>query len=198
MSSPHDRRRLPGTTRIFGIGLPKTATSSLHTALTRLGFASCHFPHDPTTVSELRDGRYALSILETFDAVCDVPIPAIFPQLDEAWPGSKFILTVRSFETWMHSCRDAPFNTPDAVPQPGSPRDFYRTLLYGCTRFNEQRFAWVYHNHQRVVDAHFTGEKRHQLLVLPVCDGAGWSELCSFLGVDVPDEPFPHRNPKSS
>ena len=24
--------------------------------------------------------------------------------------------------------------------------------------------------------------------------GDGWNELCEFLGVDVPDKPFPHLN----
>jgi hypothetical protein len=198
MASSRAHCKLHGTARIFGIGLPKTGTSSLHAALKRLGFASSHFPHDDATVSELRNGQYALSILQRLDAVSDIPIPAVFPQLDEAWPGSKFILTVRDFDQWMASCRDAPFNSGDAVPQPGTMRDFYRTLLYGCTRFNEQRFAWVYHNHQRIVDTYFSGEKRKQLLVLPICDGAGWDQLCSFLGVDIPDEPFPHSNPKAS
>ena len=35
-----------------------------------------------------------------------------------------------------------------------------------------------------------------QLLVYEV--GQGWEPLCEFLGVPVPDEPFPHLNDTAS
>ena len=92
--------------KVFGIGMPKTGTSSLHTALEILGIKSIHYPHDEKTVRELEAGNYRLSLLDEYDALCDVPIPAIFAQLDECWPDSKFILTVRDQEEWLDSCEN--------------------------------------------------------------------------------------------
>ena len=104
--------------KIFGIGMPKTGTTSLHRALVELGFEALDFPHDPATVAELRAGNYRLSILEQVDALTDTPIPAVFAQLDREYPGSKFILTVRDMDSWLESCRHSWFNQPDAVPDP--------------------------------------------------------------------------------
>ena len=44
------------------------------------------------------------------------------------------------------------------------------------------------------VIAHFAG-RPDDLLVLDVVAGEGWEKLCPFLGLDPPDEPFPHFNP---
>ena len=162
-----------------------------------LGYRSGHFPSDPVTVAELKAGRYDLSILKRYDALSDVPIPAIFAQLDAAWPGSKFVLTVRDPDSWLESCRNAPFNRADQIPEAGSTREFYRVLLYGTVAFQADRFAWVYETHVRNVIEHFAGEKSGQLLVLDVVGGEGWEKLCPFLGVPQPDAPFPHDNPRS-
>lgn len=185
--------RLQGK-KIFGIGLPKTGTTSLNSALQLLGFNSVHFPHDKTTVEELRRGQYRLSLLAHNDALTDVPIPAIFAQLDEAYPGSKFVLTVRGVEGWIESCRNAWFNKGDAVPKPGTMREYYRTLLYGCNAFHEGRFRWVYHTHALTVADHFSGEKASQLLVLDISDPLAWQKLCGFLEVEIPSVPFPYLN----
>jgi hypothetical protein len=184
--------------KIFGIGLPRTGTTSLNTALEILGFCSLHFPHDPMTIAELRAGNYRLSILNQYDALTDIPVPAIFAQLDELYPGSKFILTVRDMDNWLDSCKSAWFNQSDAVPEPGSAREFYRTLLYGCNNFNRDRFRWVYETHLKLVHDHFSGDKSKQMLILDVISGDGWHKLCPFLGVDIPNTPFPHKNKRFS
>jgi hypothetical protein len=183
--------------KIFGIGLPKTGTSSLNRALGILGYRSAHFPNDAVTVAELKAGRYDLSILRSYDALTDVPVPAIFAQLDMAWPGSKFILTIRDPVSWLESCRNAPFNREDELPDAGSTREFYRVLLYGTVAYQPDRFAWVYATHVRNVMEHFTGAKSDQLLILDLVGGEGWEKLCSFLSVPEPGAPFPHDNPRS-
>lgn len=185
--------------KIFGIGMPKTGTSSLHEALTILGFRSLHFAHDLTTIAELEGGIYKLSILNHYDAIMDTPIPAIFAQLDSAWPGSKFILTVRDMESWLSSCQDAFFNAPSEAPSPNNFRYFYRSLLYGCIAYNPERFAWVYKSHMKLVMDHFSSpDKRKQLLVLDIAGGEGWEKLCPFLGVPITNQIFPHANAKSA
>lgn len=182
--------------KIFGVGMPKTGTSSLHRALQILGFSSCHFPHDDTTVKELELGNYRLSILDKYDAISDVPVPAIFAQLDQSWPGSKFILTEREVDSWLDSCEHAWFNEDKAMPRRKHYRYFYRALLYGCAGYNRDRFRWVFNKHTELVKEHFSGDKEQQLLVLNIAGGEGWDKLCPFLDVPIPDQEFPHANPR--
>jgi hypothetical protein len=46
--------------------------------------------------------------------------------------------------------------------------------------------------HQDRVCAHFDG-RPDDLLVMDIAAGEGWSTLCPFLGVAVPEHPFPRR-----
>ena len=183
--------------KIFGIGLPKSGTSSLHEALKLLGYTSTQNPDDKITEKELRSANYNLSILTKYDAVMDIPIPAIYSQLDEAWPDSKFILTVRPIDSWIESSRRAGFNQSYAIPKPGSTVEFYMTLLFGCNVFDEKRYRWVYETHNKIVQDYFSGAKSDQLLILDFSRGDGWKELCTFLDLPTPDIPFPHANPLS-
>lgn len=184
--------------KIFGIGMPKTGTTSLHDALEILGYKSIHFPHDKKTVRELEEGNYRLSILNKYDALCDVPVPAIFAQLDHYWPNSKFILTIRDIEKWLDSCENAPFNSPSSMPKKDHFRYFYRAILYGTISFNRDRFFWVYENHLKTVKNYFSGHKQDQLLILDITIGDGWDKLCGFLNKDKPNEKFPRSNVRES
>ncbi|MBV1907037.1 MAG: hypothetical protein KUG75_13260 [Pseudomonadales bacterium] len=174
--------------------MPKSGTSSLHSALSRLGFCSNHNPDDRRTEEELRHANYRLSILSKYDALMDTPIPAVFAQLDTAWPDSKFILTTRPVDEWIESTRRAGFNQSYAQPKKGSTVDFYNNLLFGSSVFNEERYRWVYETHHRTVSEYFSGVKSDQLLTLDFGRGDGWNELCNFLGKTVLEEPFPRAN----
>lgn len=180
--------------KIIGIGLPKTGTTSLHHALRRLGYDSIHTPTDRRTAEQIRRGDYRLEVLERHDAISDIPIPAIFPQLDVAFPGSRFILTMRDEDSWIQSQKGAWFNA--RPPAPSTTRALYRGMLYGVIDFNEERFRWVYRDHLRRVSEHFSGERDDDLLTLDLAKGDGWERLCAFLGVPEPDEPFPRSNTK--
>lgn len=181
------------TQKIFGIGLPKTGTTSLHHAAKILGLRSVHWPRDPQTVAELREGNYQLSVMQTCDIVSDVPIPAIYPQLDRAFPGSKFILTTRDRGAWLESQARAGFN--QHPPKPGSDREFFRVMLYGVNAFNAERFAWIHDSHHQLVERYFAGDRANDLLTLDIGKGgAAWEPLCAFLGYSVPHVPFPHSN----
>jgi hypothetical protein len=57
-------------------------------------------------------------------------------------------------------------------------------------RFEDREYAIeTFERHNEEVEQRVPTEK---LLVYEV--KAGWAPLCEFLGVDVPDEPFPHLN----
>ena len=85
----------------------KTGTVSCAEALRKLGYSVAHF-------DELREvmeptggwlaGDFETDWVAKYDAAFDNPIPAIYTQLDERYPGSKFILTTRDKIKWLESC----------------------------------------------------------------------------------------------
>lgn len=101
--------------KVFGIGLQKTGTSSLHTALETMGVRCRHFPielltshwqgkgapKEPTLSHDAMD----LAAAREWDALCDLPVclPEIIEKLDKAFPGARFIYTDRSVEAWVRS-----------------------------------------------------------------------------------------------
>src|SRR5690625_1147777 len=93
--------------KIFGIGLNKTGTTSLHGALETLGFRSLHWggPEVRRTVERARKERRPLvEDLPGYDAFSDIwALSESFDLLDRQYPGSRFILTTRSLESWIDS-----------------------------------------------------------------------------------------------
>ncbi len=102
---------LPGSRqKVFGIGLNKTGTSSLHQALEVLGYRSLHWGGEQTHDAVLRaidEGEPLLSYVDPEpDAICDVfTVTYYFFLADAEYPGSKFILTLRDLDEWLDSRR---------------------------------------------------------------------------------------------
>ncbi len=92
--------------KVIAVGLGHTGTRSLNQALIMLGIPAKHWPHDRETYHELANGVYRLSILEKYDAVTDVTLAPFYAQLDQEYPGSKFILTVRDKKEWLERMTD--------------------------------------------------------------------------------------------
>jgi hypothetical protein len=191
--------------KIFGIGLSRTGTTSLTHALTILGHRAVHFPTDPVTQSEYfrffaePTKSLRLSLLDWFDAVTDNPVSCVYRQLDRAYPGSKFVLTVRGKESWLRSCElwwDR-FVTPAMEHDNArSIRSFMQlagTVTYGTPNFDARLFSQAYDAHLEAVAQYFCGRDR-DLLILNICAGEGWQQLAPFIGAPVPDIPFPRHN----
>jgi hypothetical protein len=178
-------------TKFFGIGLSRTGTLSLTQALSALGIEAVHYPNDARTQEELTKGCYALSLLQTVQAVTDIPVSPFYPQFDKAFPDSKFILTTRSTDTWLASV-ERHFRMY-VEHQRDSFDDFVFACVYGCLHFDAERFRYVKDLHEANVRRYFS-DKPHRLLILDVSQGDPWVPLCSFLGRPVPNEDFPHRN----
>ena len=176
--------------KIFGIGLSKTGTTSLAGALSMLGYKTRDYigvtryvPHDLSTISKEE--------LDAYDAFTDTPIPSFYRELDAAFPGSKFILTVRDTEGWLKSCKKQ-FTVRHAEIQNDATRRLTHDL-YGCTVFDEEKFATGYAKFVEGVKDYFKNRPQ-DLLVLDLCGGEGWQELCGFLGKPVLNAPFPVSN----
>jgi len=157
--------------KIFGIGMNKTGTSSLTNAMYILGYPCLHSAKTVKRVAKENraHGRPVLhGLTEQYAAFCDSPINYMFKELDKTYPGSKFILTVRAQEPWLVS-RIAQFG--------GAPKLHIR--------------KWD--DHIQEVFEYFE-DRMEDLLVYDLCGGDGWEPLCAFLGVPVPEAAFPWKN----
>jgi sulfotransferase family protein len=191
--------------KIFGIGLSRTGSKSLTAALRILGCQAVHFPTDPVTQGEYfrffaePTETLRLSLLDRYDGVTDNPVSCVYRQLDRAYPGSKFILTVRGRESWLRSCQlwwdrfVVPVMENDDAQSIWSFMRLAGMVTYGTPYFDAMLFSQAYEAHMEAVTEYFHGRDR-DLLILDICSGEGWQQLAPFIGAPVPDVSFPHRN----
>ena len=174
--------------KIFGVGLSRTGTTSLTHALELLGYRTSHWEDHDEINQHLIQNNFTLSLLEQYDAITDNPIPSIYQELDKAYPNSKFILTVREYDSWLKSVKH--HHLINVGPQFPS---FNTKLCYGSWYFDEEKFTNTYYAHEAEVRAYFN-DRPEDLLVLNIREGDGWEKLCAFLGQPIPTVPFPHQN----
>lgn len=187
-------------TRIFGIGMHKTGTTSLHHALEILGLDSTHWPNARWAKAVFKDmtidGRSHL--LDCTYAACDLPIPMFYKALDHAYPGAKFILTIRPDVDWLQSVERHfqheynPYRRQWDTDWTTHP---LHRALYGRKSFDRAIFAERYRRHNLEVMEYFA-HRPQDLLILPT-GHARWESLCAFLNQPVPAEPYPHLNATS-
>jgi Sulfotransferase domain/N-terminal domain of galactosyltransferase len=185
----------PIPTRIFGVGMHKTGTTSLHTALTLLGFDSAHWTSAHWAKAIYREmttlGRSVT--LERNYAISDLPMPLLYKQLDTAYPGSKFILTTRHEVHWLNSIHkhwDPAYNQYRGQWNSDPFTHKVHRLLYGQKGFDAELFLARFRAHNRGVMEYFK-DRPGDLLVMDGEENAGWLELCGFLGRPIPSMPYP-------
>lgn len=196
-------------TKVFGIGLSRTGSTSLTEALTILGHHAIHFPADPVTQHEYSQffanpsETLTLSLLDRYSAVTDTPLSCVFRQLDRSYPGSKFVWTIRDKESWLKSCERwweysvVPFMEHDQNGMLGPFMRLVGTATYGTAHFDSTLFARAYDNHMAEIPEYFSGRDQ-DLLELNICAGEGWSRLAPFMGREIPDCSFPRLNEVAS
>lgn len=176
--------------KIFGIGLSKTGTSSLAHALEILGYRT----KDNPGIARYQPGDVTCvdpDLVQTCDALTDTPIPSFYRELDQAFPGSRFILTIRDMDGWLLSCKKQ-FTQRLADAQNDAHSQLFMDL-YGTVVFDVEKFRAGYERFVKGVQDHFK-DRPQDLLILNVTAGEGWEKLCPFLGKPVPDLPFPKAN----
>jgi tetratricopeptide (TPR) repeat protein len=185
--------------KIFGIGLTKTGTTTLASALTVLGWTTLDWRNPLTFELMSKDD------LHLFDAFTDTPVCLDFEAYYYMFPNSKFIYTTRSVAAWLTSIErqwklhfglsgfaaiKEATELPDTLPLHGITfRNLYRTLY-----FNHADFPEAYRAHDRRVRRFFADKPKERFLEFDVFRGDGWSELCAFIGCDIPGVPFPWEN----
>jgi hypothetical protein len=174
--------------KVFGIGLNKTGTRSLHDALELLGLRGLHWGGPPVrhaVEAALAEGRPLLSGLEEVDAYTDIlALSTSFALLDEQYPGSRFVLTVRDVDDWLASRRRHVETNVERRAR-GEYQGTFLTVDYDAWR------AEMTAHHARVTE--YFNDRPGDLLVMDITAGDGWDLLCPFLGLPIPDAPFPRR-----
>jgi len=176
--------------KIFGIGLPKTATTSLSVALYQLGYSTIH--NGPRLIKELNNNEELNeaplnSLINQFDAFLDYPMARVWQSLDEHYPNSKFILTQREPKGRYNSI----LNHHKRYPAQWTMDSIYDYDI--CTRESKL--------HNDIVLNYFKNRK-DDLLVINIFELSNvdkWNKLCQFLDIkDLPDKYFPRFNDKNS
>lgn len=171
--------------KIFCIGFHKTGIKSLGAALENLDYRVC----GPVGVKDPDIAKNASSLIHSlvpsYDAFQDDPWPLFYEDLDRRYPGSRFILTVRSPDAWIDS----------AVAYFGDHDTPMRYYIYGVGRpkGNERIFLERYHRHNDEVRRYFRN-RPEDILTMDITRGDSYDPLCTFLGRDRPDVEFPRLN----
>lgn len=187
--------------KVIGTGFGRTGTDSMREALEILGFGPCH--HMRELIKNPEHERLWKSVvagatpnwdllLGGYNSCVDWPSAHFWPQLIEAFPEAKVILTWRSAESWWKS--------------------FEKTILQGILSFVETEATpknaeligpKVFHDRPddrdhciSVYEANVAAVKKNipaeRLLIHKL--GDGWEPLCSHLNVPVPKVPYPNSN----
>src|SRR5436309_4079524 len=147
--------------KVFGLGLSRTGTTSLGQALNILGVRTADYPFDSTTQAELEAECSHLSILNEYDGIVDIPVAPFFAQLDRAYPDSKFILTIRDRDAWLKSMETHLHYLTDWLPRLDEQyrrfTEFIVTLVYGSMRFDSVNFLDIYDTHVASICDYFRG-----------------------------------------
>lgn len=196
------------TLEILGAGFGRTGTHSLKTALEMLGHGPCHHMYEVRQIPEQVDWWHDIAdgatpdwdrVFAGFRSQVDWPASAYWPQLVQHFPHAKVILTDRDPEGWYASISRTILpatligrvEDPDPVNRRASDL-IYKIALEGIFegRLADKDFAVskLMENRRAVIDA----VPPERLLVFDTA--MGWAPLCAFLGVDVPDAPFPQTN----
>jgi hypothetical protein len=183
--------RIGCSRKVFGIGWAKTGTKTLGACFEILGLS--HQGPDLSIVKDLPAGDLSriMSLASEKQAFEDWPWLLLYRELDEAFPGSLFVLTNRSPERWLRSYRT--MLASQGVPS--SEMNELRSILYGFAfpDVSDSQLLERFNRHNHEVRSYFRG-RADDLLVVDWEAGCGWRELCAFLGMAIPERPFPWVN----
>jgi hypothetical protein len=187
---------------IIGAGLGRTGTMSLKLALETLGFAPCHHmvelishpervaPWVRAAAGEAVDWDHALA---GYQATTDWPGCYFYKELMARYPRAQVVLTVRDAKCWYESTQATIFSDEVLKSHEDRPMsEFLRTAVipfFGGDLHDRERMVTAYERHNAEVRRTVAAGR---LLVYELTEG--WEPLCRFLGVRIPDQPFPRSN----
>lgn len=199
--------------KIFCVGANKTGTTSIAEVFRSLGLKVGNQAKAERLLRQwaVRDFRQLLAYCRTAEAFQDIPFsyPDTYRVLDQAFPGSKFILTVRNnADEWYESL--VRFHTrllgKNRRPTADDLRQFdylwpgflweAQTLRYRAdehTLYDKALYTGCYEAHNQEIIDYFK-DRPHDLLVLNLADADAMERLLTFLGYPYRGEKMPHAN----
>jgi Sulfotransferase domain len=188
--------------KVVGAGVGRTGTNSLKLALERLLGAPCHhmfeIREDMTQTvgwTDAIEGRPVdwETMLAGYSALVDWPGASFWPELSAANPDALVLLSVRDPQAWYRSASNTIFPFLANPPAEKGPwMETMRKLLRNrfSDRFDDEGAMLDAFEHHNDAVREATPPQR----LLEWSPGDGWEPICERLGLDVPDEPFPHTN----
>jgi hypothetical protein len=187
--------------KLIGAGLGRTGTKSMQTALNILGLGPCHhmvevFAH-PESIPlwiEAGAGRGDWDkIFENYQSAVDYPSAHYWKQIAAHYPDAKVLLTERDADQWFDSTQATIFSPANEAMLTGdSPfAAFFASFASEIQPHLHDRAYMTAMFRRHVAEVKATIDPK-RLLVYQV--GEGWDRLCAFLGVPVPNEPYPSEN----
>jgi hypothetical protein len=192
---------------VIGAGLGRTGTMTLKLALEKLGFGPCHHmteilarPEQLPFWNRAADGESMdwEEVYRDYRSTTDWPGASFTLELAAYYPDAKVILSTRDPHRWYESMRDTIIKSMGVMGLDGPevvedhPMRFGQILIahraFACD-FSEASVTAALERHNAEVTG---GIPADRLLVFEPSEG--WEPLCRFLGVEVPDEPFPQTN----
>lgn len=179
--------------KIFCIGLNKTGTTSLHTALKILGFNSVHYKDKlgnsikKTIRDNYLNGIDILTNLREYDAFLDwdsTHTVEIFKQFDKQYPNSKFIINIREMDTWLDS-REKHVKR-NQILRKNNPNIKW-------TKVDREKWSELYKKHYNSALKYFK-KREKDYIIIDVTKKEGWEKICNFLNRPIPKIPFPKKN----
>jgi len=193
--------------QIIGAGFGRTGTNSLKLALEQLGFGPCYHMFElqkrPQDMPFWGQAIYGETVdwerlFGEFRSAVDWPVCAFWEPLSNAYPKAKIILTERDPEQWYESSMSTIFKI---MEQPADDLKEHRRVLRNLVRelIFRQFFADRHHDKDHAIRTYLAHNARvRQTLpaerLLCFESSQGWEPLCAFLGVNVPDTPYPVTN----
>jgi len=192
---------------VIGAGFGRTGTLSLKIALEMLDRGPCmHMlpllddPERATLFARAAEGDLSSldKALEGHRSTVDWPGTYFWRELTGKHPDAKVVLTVRDPQKWYDSAHSTIFQAAQSAPRDGDDSvtaglAMVRSLIWEGTfggRFADREHAVrVFTEHNEAVRREVPADR---LLEFEVSQG--WQPLCDFLGVPVPDAPFPRAN----
>ena len=188
---------------IIGAGFGRTGTESMKRALEMIGFGPSYhmyevLPHKDRyeTWQGIYDGKVKPdwdALFEGYKATVDWPAAHYWRELAAHFPEAKILLTYRDAESWYASMDKTILTFMRDLDNKDGMAPRLRREVFADDAHDRDHIISVYNRNVAEVQAAFGPDR---LLTYQL--GSGWEPLCAFLGVDVPDEPYPSGNDSAS
>lgn len=165
--------------KIFIIGLPRTATTSVCLAMLEQGYKTAH-------------NAYTQEAFIQAQVLADTPIFCDYQKLDKHYPNSKFIYLTRAPEKWLPSIRQllqrmiVNLQRTDGGFNPHLKR-CYKDVFSPLSEENlnsDEFLLGCYQRHQQGVNDYFK-DRAEDLLTIDVSEEGSYSSVLAFLNIDA-------------